>query len=113
MKISFEATPEEREQIVDHFEDYVSQHPVETIQDLSDAITEVMQVIYNSGIKTVSDAIGSCVGTTLEEGSSVFNALLSKFSDSEFESEIEKLEQKPKDSNKPIYITIPPNKYKS
>lgn len=78
MKVSFECTPEEREEIIKQFEEIVSQNPVTTQQELIQAISEIITNIINSGKDSILLMCTKCVQETLEE-SLVYQALIKQF----------------------------------
>ena len=78
MKVSFECTPEEREEIIKQFEERVSQNPVTNQQELIQAISEIITNIINSGKDSILLMCTKCVQETLEE-SSVYQALIKQF----------------------------------
>lgn len=78
MKISFECTPEEREEIIRQFEERVSQNPVTNQQELIQAISEIITNIINSGKDSILLMCTKCVQETLEE-SPVYQALIKQF----------------------------------
>ena len=78
MKVSFECTPEEREEIIRQFEERVSQNPVTNQQELIQAISEIITNIINSGKDSILLMCTKCVQETLEE-SPVYQALIKQF----------------------------------
>lgn len=78
MKISFECTPEEREEIIRQFEERVSQNPVTNQQELIQAISEIITNIINSGKDSILLMCTKYVQETLEE-SPVYQALIKQF----------------------------------
>lgn len=78
MKVSFECTPEEREEIIQQFEERVSQNPVTNQEELIQAISEIITNIVNSGKDSILLMCTECVQETLEE-SSVYQALIKQF----------------------------------
>lgn len=78
MKISFEATPEEREEIIKQFEERVSQNPVTNPQDLMNILSDIIINIMNSGKDSILLMCTKCVQETLEE-SPVYQALVKQF----------------------------------
>lgn len=78
MKVSFECTPEEREEIIRQFEERVSQNPVTNQQELIQVISEIITNIISSGKDSILLMCTKCVQETLEE-SSVYQALIKQF----------------------------------
>lgn len=78
MKVSFECTPEEREEIIQQFEERVSQNPVINPQELMNVISDIIINIMNSGKDSILLMCTKCVQETLEE-SSVYQALIKQF----------------------------------
>ena len=78
MKVSFECTPEEREEIIRQFEERVSQNPVTNQQELIQAISEIITNIISSGKDSILLMCTKCVQETLEE-SPVYQALIKQF----------------------------------
>lgn len=78
MKVSFECTPEEREKIIQQFEERVSQNPVTNPQELMNVISDIIINIMNSGKDSILLMCTKCVQETLEE-SSVYQALIKQF----------------------------------
>lgn len=78
MKVSFECTPEEREEIIQQFEERVSQNPVTNQEELIQAISEIITNIINSGKDSILLMCTECVQETLEK-SSVYQALIKQF----------------------------------
>ena len=78
MKVSFECSPEEREEIIRQFEERVSQNPVTNQQELIQAISEIITNIINSGKDSILLMCTKCVQETLEE-SPVYQALIKQF----------------------------------
>ena len=78
MKVSFECTPEEREEIIRQFEERVSQHPVTNQQELIQVISEIITNIISSGKDSILLMCTKCVQETLEE-SPVYQALIKQF----------------------------------
>ena len=78
MKVSFECSPEEREEIIKQFEERVSQNPVTNQQELIQAISEIITNIISSGKDSILLMCTKCVQETLEE-SSVYQALIKQF----------------------------------
>lgn len=78
MKISFEATPEEREEIIKQFEERVSQNPVTNPQDLMNILSDIIINIMNSGKDSILLMCTKCVQETLEE-SPIYQALIKQF----------------------------------
>lgn len=78
MKISFEATPEEREEIIKQFEERVSQNPVTNPQELMNILSDLIVNIVNSGKDSIVLMCTKCVQETLEE-SPVYQALMKQF----------------------------------
>lgn len=78
MKVSFECTPEEREEIIKQFEERVSQNPVTNPQELMNVISDIIINIMNSGKDSILLMCTRCVQETLEE-SSVYQALIKQF----------------------------------
>lgn len=78
MKVSFECSPEEREEIIRQFEEKVSQNPVTNQQELIQAISEIIINIINSGKDSILLMCTKCVQETLEE-SPVYQALIKQF----------------------------------
>ena len=78
MKVSFECTPEEREEIIRQFEERVSQNPVTNQQELIQAISEIITNIINSGKDSILLMCTKCVQETLKE-SPVYQALIKQF----------------------------------
>ena len=78
MKVSFECTPEEREEIIQQFEERVSQNPVTNPQDLMNVLSDLIINIMNSGKDSILLMCTKCVQETLEE-SSVYQALIKQF----------------------------------
>ena len=94
MKVSFEATPEERKEIIQQFEERVSQNPVTNPQDLMNILSDLIINIMNSGKDSILLMCTKCVQETLEE-SSVYQALIKQFEDTDiygYDSEITDLE---------------------
>lgn len=94
MKISFEATPEERKEIIQQFEERVSQNPVTNPQDLMNILSDIIINIMNSGKNSILLMCTKCVQETLEE-SLVYQALVKQFNSEniyEYDSEITNLE---------------------
>ena len=78
MKVSFECTPEEREEIIRQFEERVSQNPVTDQQELIQVISEIITNIISSGKDSILLMCTKCVQETLEE-SPVYQALIKQF----------------------------------
>lgn len=78
MKVSFECTPEEREEIIQQFEERVSQNPITNPQELMNVISDIIINIMNSGKDSILLMCTRCVQETLEE-SSVYQALIKQF----------------------------------
>lgn len=78
MKVSFECTPEEREEIIQQFEERVSQNTVTNPQELVNVISDIIINIMNSGKDSILLMCTKCVQETLEE-SSVYQALIKQF----------------------------------
>ena len=78
MKVSFECTPVEREEIIRQFEERVSQNPVTNQQELIQVISEIITNIISSGKDSILLMCTKCVQETLEE-SSVYQALIKQF----------------------------------
>lgn len=78
MKVSFECTPEEREEIIQQFEERVSQNPVTNPQELMNILSDIIINIMNSGKDSILLMCTKCVQETLEE-SSVYQALIKQF----------------------------------
>lgn len=78
MKVSFECSPEEREEIIRQFEERVSQNPVTNQQELIQVISEIITNIINSGKDSILLMCTKCVQETLEE-SPVYQALIKQF----------------------------------
>lgn len=78
MKVSFECTSEEREEIIKQFEERVSQNPVTNPQDLMNVLSDIIINIMNSGKDSILLMCTKCVQETLEE-SSVYQALIKQF----------------------------------
>lgn len=78
MKVSFECTPEEREEIIQQFEERVSQNPVTNPQELMNILSDIIINIMNSGKDSILLMCTRCVQETLEE-SSVYQALIKQF----------------------------------
>ena len=78
MKVSFECTPEEREEIIQQFEERVSQNPVTNPQGLMNILSDLIINIMNSGKDSILLMCAKCVQETLEE-SSVYQALIKQF----------------------------------
>lgn len=78
MKVLFECTPEEREKIIQQFEERVSQNPVTNPQDLMNILSDLIINIMNSGKDSILLMCTKCVQETLEE-SSVYQALIKQF----------------------------------
>lgn len=78
MKVSFECTPEEREEIIQQFEERVSQNPVTNPQDLMNILSDLIINIMNSGKDSILLMCTKCVQETLEE-SPVYQALIKQF----------------------------------
>ena len=78
MKVSFECTPEEREEIIQQFEERVSQNPVTNPQGLMNILSDLIINIMNSGKDSILLMCTKCVQETLEE-SSVYQALIKQF----------------------------------
>lgn len=78
MKVSFECTPEEREEIIQQFEERVSQNPVINPQELMNVISDIIINIMNSGKDSILLMCTKCVQETLEE-SPVYQALIKQF----------------------------------
>lgn len=78
MKVSFECTPEEREEIIKQFEERVSQNPVTNQQELIQAISEIITNIISSGKDSILLMCTKCVQETLEE-SPIYQALIKQF----------------------------------
>ena len=78
MKVSFECTPEEREEIIKQFEERVSQNPVTNPQDLMNVISDIIINIMNSGKDSILLMCTKCVQETLEE-SPIYQALIKQF----------------------------------
>lgn len=78
MKVSFECTPEEREAIIQQFEERVSQNPVNNPQDLMNILSDLIINIMNSGKDSILLMCTKCVQETLEE-SPVYQALVKQF----------------------------------
>lgn len=78
MKISFEATPEEREEIIKQFEERVSQNPVTNPQELMNILSDLIINIMNSGKDSILLMCTKCIQETLEE-SPVYQALVKQF----------------------------------
>lgn len=94
MKISFEATSEERKEIIQQFEERVSQNPVTNPQDLMNILSDIIINIINSGKNSILLMCTKCVQETLEE-SPVYQALVKQFDGEniyEYDSEITDLE---------------------
>lgn len=78
MKVSFECTPEEREEIIQQFEEKVSQNPVTNPQDLMNILSDIIINIMNSGKDSILLMCTKCVQETLEE-SPIYQALIKQF----------------------------------
>lgn len=78
MKVSFECTQEEREEIIKQFEERVSQNPVTNPQDLMNILSDIIINIMNSGKDSILLMCTKCVQETLEE-SSIYQALIKQF----------------------------------
>lgn len=78
MKVSFECTPEEREEIIQQFEERVSQNPVTNPQELMNILSEIIINIMNSGKASILLMCTKCVQETLEE-SPIYQALIKQF----------------------------------
>lgn len=78
MKVLFEVSPEEREEIIQQFEERVSQNPVTNPQDLMNILSDLIINIMNSGKDSILLMCTKCVQETLEE-SSVYQALIKQF----------------------------------
>lgn len=78
MKVSFECTPEEREEIIEQFEERVSQNPVTNPQDLMNILSDIIINIMNSGNDSIVLMCTKCVQETLEE-SPIYQALIKQF----------------------------------
>lgn len=78
MKVSFECTPEEREEIIQQFEERVSQNPITNPQELMNVISDIIINIMNSGKDSILLMCTKCIQETLEE-SSVYQALIKQF----------------------------------
>lgn len=78
MKVSFECTPEEREEIIQQFEERVSQNPIINPQELMNVISDIIINIMNGGKDSILLMCTKCVQETLEE-SSVYQALIKQF----------------------------------
>lgn len=78
MKVSFECTPEEREEIIQQFEERVSQNPVTNPQELMNILSDIIINIMNSGKDSVLLMCTKCVQETLEE-SPIYQALIKQF----------------------------------
>lgn len=76
MKISFECSPEEREMIVQQFEALCSEYPVKEQQDLINIVSTVLLNILNSVKESMLQMAISLVKETLEQGSTVYQALI-------------------------------------
>lgn len=94
MKVSFECTPEEREEIIKQFEERVSQNPVTNPQDLMNILSDIIINIMNSGKDSILLMCTKCVQETLEE-SPVYQALIKQFDGTDiygYDSETTELE---------------------
>lgn len=78
MKVSFECTPEEREEIIQQFEERVSQDSVTNPQDLMNILSDIIINIMNSGNDSIVLMCTKCVQETLEE-SPIYQALIKQF----------------------------------
>lgn len=78
MKVSFECTLEEREEIIKQFEERVSQNPVTNPQDLMNILSDIIINIMNSGKDSIVLMCTKCVQETLEE-SPIYQALIKQF----------------------------------
>lgn len=78
MKVSFECTPEEREEIIQQFEERVSQNPVTNPQELMNILSDIIINIMNSGKDSILLMCTKCVQETLEE-SPIYQALIKQF----------------------------------
>lgn len=94
MKVSFECTPEEREEIIKQFEERVSQNPVTNPQDLMNILSDIIINIMNSGKDSILLMCTKCVQETLEE-SPIYQALIKQFDGTDiygYDSETTELE---------------------
>lgn len=94
MKVSFECTPEEREEIIQQFEERVSQNPVTNPQDLMNILSDIIINIMNSGKDSILLMCTKCVQETLEE-SPIYQALIKQFDGTDiygYDSETTELE---------------------
>lgn len=76
MKISFECSSEEREMIVQQFEALCSEYPVKEQQDLINIVSTVLLNILNSAKESMLQMAITLVKETLEQGSTVYQALI-------------------------------------
>lgn len=76
MKISFECSPEEREMIVQQFEALCSEYPIKEQQDLINIVSTVLLNILNSAKESMLQMAITLVKETLEQGSTVYQALV-------------------------------------
>lgn len=94
MKVSFECTPEEREEIIKQFEERVSRNPVTNPQDLMNILSDIIINIMNSGKDSILLMCTKCVQETLEE-SPIYQALIKQFNGTDiygYDSETTELE---------------------
>ena len=78
MKVLFEVSPEEREEIIQQFEERISQNPVTNPQELMNILSDIIINIMNSGKDSILLMCTKCVQETLEE-SPIYQALIKQF----------------------------------
>lgn len=82
MKVTFEMSPEEREDIINVFLDLINKNPVNSGDDLIKIIATIISNILHSGEESIMLMCTECVKETLEE-SPVYQSLIEQYGEKE------------------------------
>ena len=82
MKVEFSMSSEERQDIIEIFQQLINEHPVKSRQDLANIISSILLNILNSAKDSVIRMCAECIKETLEE-SPVYQNLISQYGEQE------------------------------
>lgn len=82
MKVEFSMSSEERQDIIEIFQQLINEHPVESRQDLTNIISSILLNILNSAKDSVIRMCAECIKETLEE-SPIYQDLISRYGEQE------------------------------
>ena len=82
MKVEFSMSSEERQDIIEVFQQLINEHPVKSRQDLANIISSILLNILNSAKDSVIRMCAECIKETLKE-SPVYQNLISQYGEQE------------------------------